>query len=300
MTEKMRKILTVLLAAVFVVSTALLIAHGFDTEAADESYLQAQQIAGLAGESDGAEKTVSMEETEPPILGPAPADKAAPLETAPRTMWVPAPVEEDEFMKKLEGTNLDALREVNPNVVGWLFIPNTKINYPVVQGMDNQHYLEHTWNNKRNVAGSIFLEATNSRDFSDFRSIVYGHNMADSSMFGSLHRYSAIEYWKLYPYVYLITDEGILRYEIYSGYKAAVDSKTYILDLDGDRVKAAFIQMTLEESVLDTEIIPETTDRILTLSTCTGSSDYRWVIHARLVMEEVEIENDSPQKNLLQ
>lgn len=297
MTEKTRKVLTALLTAVFVVSTILLVTHSLDAAASEDSYEQAQQIAGLTQES------VPMEETAPQTSAAVPPEGSvpdAPAETEPQTMWVPADVEEDEYMKELAATNLDALREVNGDVVGWLFIPNTKINYPIVQGEDNQHYLEHTWNNKKNVAGSIFLEATNAADFSDFRSIVYGHNMADGSMFGSLHRYSSKTYWETYPYIYLVTDEGVLRYEIYASYKAAVDSKTYALSIVSVKAKNTFIQMTLEESELETGIVPAATDRILTLSTCAGNYDYRRVVHARLVMVEVEIEKDPLQENLMQ
>ena len=214
-------------------------------------------------------------------------------------MWVPAAVEEDEYMKNLAGTDLDALRAVNPDVVGWIFLPNSQVNYPIVQGEDNQYYLEHTWDNQKNSAGSIFLEASNSADLTDCRSILYGHNMANMSMFAILHNYASLYYVRTFPYVYLVTDEGVLRYEIYSSYKADVDSKTYALNLDR-RIMKSFIQMTLDESELDLGIIPADTDRILTLSTCTGNYDNRRVVHARLAMEEVEIKNDSPQEEILQ
>lgn len=289
MTEKMRKILTILLAAVFVVSTILLIGHSFDTAKSAESYASAEEIAGRPKENATGEEVVPEEtvpeENVPPV----------PVETEPQTMWVIAPVEEDDYMKKLADINLDALRETNPDVVGWIFLPNTLINYPIVQGEDNQHYLEYTWDGKKNVSGAIFLEATNAPDFTDFRTIVYGHNMANSTMFGSLHRYSSKSYWEQYPYVYLVTDDGVLRYEIYSSYKAAIDSATYALELEGNRVKAAFIKLTKDESELETDIVPTVTDRILTLSTCVGSSSHRRVVHARLSMIEVEIEKDSPQ-----
>lgn len=286
MTEKTRKIIVVLLASVFLVSTALLIISGMDKEAADESYLQAQQIAGLQNETEATQTADAAEQTEPPVLETEP--ETVPPETKPKTMWVPAAVEEDVYMENLASTDLNALREVNPDVVGWIFLPNSQVNYPIVQGEDNQFYLEHVWNGQKNSTGSIFLEASNSADFSDFRSILYGHNMANMSMFAILHNYVSNYYIETYPYVYLVTDYGVLRYEIYSSYKAAVDSKTYALDLD-DRVKASFIQMTLDESEVDLGIEPAVTDRILTLSTCTGNYDYRRVVHARLVMEEVEI-----------
>lgn len=296
MTERMRKWLTGLLTMVFVFSTLFLIKNSLDREAADVSNVQAQQIAGLTQEAD---KTAPTEQTEPTVPETEPPEETIPPETEPRTVWVPAAVEPDEHMEKLAQTDLNALREVNPDVVGWIYLPGSQVNYPIVQGEDNQYYLEHTWDNKSNYAGAIFLETTNSGDFSDNRSILYGHNMANMSMFAVLHYYAGIRYVQAYPYVYLVTDEGVLRYEIYSTYKAAVDSKTYALDLDR-RIMASFIQMTLDESELDLGIIPADTDRILTLSTCTGNYETRRVVHARLVMEEVEVKNDSLQEASLQ
>ena len=293
MKHKLRKYLTAVMATVFLVSTALLIMSIADKEKAETSYQQAQQIAGLSGDA-AAQPQLPPEQPTPTAPETEPAEETVPVETEPRTMWVPAAVEADEHMRKLAETDLDALRQTNPDVVGWLFIPGSKVNYPIVQGDDNQYYLEHTWDNRKNNAGSIFLENTNAPDLTDHRSILYGHNMADMSMFAILHYYANIYYAQAYPYVYMVTDEGVLRYEIYSTYKAEVDSKTYALDLDA-RIMASFIKMTLDESELDLGIVPAATDRILTLSTCTGSYETRRVVHARLVMEEVEIKNDSPQ-----
>ena len=300
MKDLARKYLTVLLAAVFLISTALLVSSTLDKKKANETYQQAQQIAGLNGNGTVREETKPAAETEFIAEETEPVQETVPVETEPRTVWVPAAVEEDDYMKNLASTDLDALREINPDVVGWIFLPNSQVNYPIVQGEDNQYYLEHTWNNQKSIAGSIFLEASNAPDFSDFRSILYGHNMANMSMFAILHNYTSEYYINSYPYVYLVTDEGVLRYEIYSSYKAAVDSKTYAIELD-ERMKASFIRMTVEESEVDVGIVPAETDRILTLSTCTGNYDTRRVVHARLVMEEVIIiseeigKNDSPQ-----
>lgn len=287
MSEKLRKYLTVLLVAVFVVSTGLLIKSKLDKKAAGESYLQAQQIAGLSGETVTAE-TDATEQTLPTVPETQPT---VPLETQPQTVWVPAAVEPDEHMENLAQIDLNALRKANPDVVGWIFLPGSQVNYPIVQGEDNQYYLEHTWDNKKNSAGSIFLEATNSPNLTDCRSVLYGHNMGNMSMFAILHAYANSYYVKQFPYAYLVTDEGVLRYEIYSTYQAAVDSKTYALDLD-HRHMPSFIQMTLDESEFDMGIVPADTDRILTLSTCTGNYSTRRVVHARLVMEEVEVKND--------
>lgn len=280
MTGQMRKILTVVLTAVFVVSTALLIGRSLNSAEAADSYWEAEAIA------------FQPRQTEPAPAEPLPTE-AEPVATEPRMEWIVAPVEEDEHIQKLKEINLEALREKNPDVVGWIFAPNCRINYPIVRGSDNQHYLNHTWDNRKSVAGSIFMESTNSSDFSDFRTILYGHNMADFSMFGGLYRYESKVSWQRNPYVYLVTDAGVLRYEIYACYKADVQSGTYALDLEEESHRASFIQLTKEEALFETGITPAVTDRILTLSTCAGGETTRRVVHARLPMIQVEVKTDS-------
>lgn len=286
MNENTRKWLNIVLVVVFAVSTLLMLRHWIQSGQADSAYEEAQQLAGLTKEEETAAETQPAtqpeEITEPPT-------ETVPPETEPQTVWVPAPVEEDRFMEELEKTDLAALREINPDVVGWIYGPSTQINYPIMHGEDNQFYLEHNWKKEKNVKGSIFLESTNSPDLKDFRSILYGHNMGDDSMFGVLDIYTNKSYWQKRQYVYLVTDEGVLRYEVYACYKADVESDTYALSQRTDEEKAAFIAMTIENSVLDTGIVPEVTDRILTMSTCVTSADLRLVVHARLPMIEVAV-----------
>lgn len=284
MTEKYRKVLSVIFAMVFVISAVLLIRHKQQTGEAEKEYANAQQLAGL---TDLEETSVATEEPMVPVTEPVATEETIPEETEPQTYWIPVAPSEDPYLEKLAATDLNALREVNPDVVGWIFLPNTQINYPLVQGQDNQFYLEHTWEGKKSVAGSIFLESTNSSDLKDRRSIIYGHNMMDLSMFGVLSYYRYPWHWDTNRYVYLVTDEGAFRYEIYSCYKAEVSGHTYALELDEPGEIAALIRLTLEQAEYDTGIIPASTDRILTLSTCVGSETHRQVVHARLEMMEV-------------
>lgn len=284
MNERMRKLLTAVLSVVFAVSTVLFIIHTFNSAEAADSYEAAEAIASRLQMTEAAEHTAPEQAESTPTVE---------MQTEPQMEWIAASAEEDDRMKKLKEINLEALREKNPDVVGWLFIPNTRINYPIVQGADNQYYLNHTWDDRKSTAGAIFVEATNNPDFSDFRTIIYGHNMADSSMFGSLHRYDSETYRKKYPYVYLVTDEGVLRYEIYSCYKADVESGTYALNLIDEPHRAAFIGLTKEEALYETDITPAVTDRILTLSTCAGNASRRRVVHARLPMIQAEVKPDS-------
>ena len=200
----------------------------------------------------------------------------------------PEPVEEDAGLEEIKKINLAALQEVNPDVVGWVLIPGTKVNYPIVQGTDNEHYLKVTWDGKPYAMGSIVLECTNTPDMTQFHTILYGHNMNDGSMFASLRSYSQEKYWKEHPYIYVASSEGCFRYEVFSSYQARVDSSTYALEFDPDWGPEYFIATILEKSKINTGIVPEPTDRILTLSTCAGGYTTRWVVHARLKMVLLE------------
>ena len=202
--------------------------------------------------------------------------------------WAPEPMEEDAGLEEIRKINLAALQEVNPDVVGWVLIPDTKVNYPIVQGTDNEHYLKVTWDGKPYAMGSIVLECTNAPDMTQFHTILYGHNMNDGSMFAALRSYSQEKYWEEHPYIYIANSEGCFRYEVFSSYQARVDSSTYALEFDPDWGPEYFIATILEKSKINTGIVPEPTDRILTLSTCSGGYTTRWVVHARLKMELLE------------
>ena len=181
-----------------------------------------------------------------------------------------------------------ALREVNPDVLGWIRIPDTKVDYPLLQGEDNDFYLQHTWDKTPNSVGSIFMEHLNSPDLMDYNTIIYGHNMNNGSMFSALQDFALQSHWQTHPYVYIVTDAGVYRYEIFAFSQASVESLTYGLNPALDHTKENFLDLSLENSRIDTGIRPAITDRILTLSTCSGM-DYssRYVLQARLAMVEV-------------
>jgi sortase B len=180
--------------------------------------------------------------------------------------------------------DLCALRQTNADVLGWIHIPDTPISYPLLQAEDNQTYLNKTWDGANNSAGSIYLECKNEPDFSNFNTLIYGHRMKNGSMFGSLGNYSQQEYFSEHPYVYIITDDSVLQYEIFSAYEAPVVSDTYRLHVEDEETKQAVLEYSIASSVLKSAQVPTTADSILTLSTCTGTGTYhsRWVVQAVL------------------
>lgn len=178
--------------------------------------------------------------------------------------------EKDPEAAALETIDLDALREVNPDVVGWICIPGTKISYPLVQADDNEYYLDQTWKRARSSVGAIFLECQVSPDLTDFNTIIYGHRMKNNTMFGRLKEYIRGDLYEQAPAVYIATDGGVNRYDIFAAYEADVSWLLYVPGVSAREEKEEILRCAAEHSVIDTGISPSPDDRILSLITCTG------------------------------
>lgn len=190
---------------------------------------------------------------------------------------------DDPYLEALREIDLAALREVNEDVIGWICIPDTKVSYPLVQGPTNDYYLNRTWKKKAISVGSIFLEHLNSPNFTDFNTLVYGHNMNDGSMFGGLSDYKSKSYWEEHPSVYIVTDDGVRRYDIFAVHRAKVTSPVYSMVIKSPKKKNEFIEYSLKHSRINTGIVPAVDDKILTVSTCSiGGYGYRWVVQGVL------------------
>lgn len=273
--SKKRKVLLVALALIFVAGVGRVLWQLHEYRVAAQAYERAQELAMQNVES-------------PPPSPEAGKDLDAglpdPGEEAPdEEVW--EPLEENAlFLTQLD---LDALRETNEDVLGWVYIPDSAISYPLIRAADNQEYLRRAWDGTPSQVGCIFLECQNRSDFSDFNTIIYGHYMNDGTMFGSLHDYKEQDYWDSHPYIYIVTDEAVRRYQVFSAYEAGVTEDTYRLYFENDARRQSVLDFYVESSIREGELVPETDDRILTLSTCTEIAVYqtRWVVQAVLTGE---------------
>lgn len=166
--------------------------------------------------------------------------------------------------------DFDALLQVNNDVIGWIYLEDTDISYPLLCGRDNQQYLFQSYEKKYLTAGSIFIDYRCSRDFTDSRTVVYGHNMHNGSMFGKLDKFTKESYMKKHPYVYILLPGGeTLKYEVKKTYKAGIEGEVYKLP---------------SGEAKDSE------DRKLYLSTCTedSSDTQRFVVECDFAESEAE------------
>lgn len=186
--------------------------------------------------------------------------------------------------------NFEELLKINPDTVGWIrFDPEpAQINYPLVQGEDNNVYLHKTFSANENTVGAIFVNVENSPDFSDENTIIYGHRMNDNSMFHDLAKYEDKAFWEANPYFYIYTPDGKERkYHIYSAGVVKDVSDTYLTTFATVEEYEKFLQHTKEAGAYDTGIEVTTDNRIVTLSTCTkASNDDRFVVRGVLESEK--------------
>lgn len=192
--------------------------------------------------------------------------------------------EEKEQYPKVD---FQKLLEVNEEVVGWIVIEDTAVNYPIVQGRDNDYYLHHTVRRKPNQGGAIFMDAGNQADFSSYNTILYGHNLKTGKMFGSLRYYEDKKYWKEHPHIWLLTPQKSMKYQIFSSYTTEAFGEAYTLDFTGPQDFSSYLTRCVRASYYDMGVAVGSDDSILTLSTCTSDAeDGRRVVQAKRIYEE--------------
>ena len=174
--------------------------------------------------------------------------------------------------------DFDALKKKSKDIVAWIYCPDTPINYPVVKGKDNEQYIRHLPNGKYNYAGSIFADFRNNIENDDSNYIIYGHNMKNDTMFGTLTEYYNQKYYDKHPIIYLLTPEKNYEIQLYSGYVAPADSYAYTINRPFDEA-VKYMNKISHESTFKSNTLYTPGDRTVTLSTCTNVSDKeRYVI----------------------
>ena len=180
--------------------------------------------------------------------------------------------------------DFSVLKNINTDIVGWLDMGELGISYPIVRGTDNAKYLKYTFENKKNSAGSIFIDYHNSGDFSDCNTIIYGHNMKNGSMFGKLKNIREEGMFDKCRYFWISAPDGNYQYEIFAAYETGAESDTYTLFSEPDESFRSYLETAHGRSLLDTGNIPLVKeDKIITLSTCTGNNETRFVIQGKRI-----------------
>lgn len=208
------------------------------------------------------------------------------------------PVEEDilsELGVEIPEKNLDwdVLRETNKDIYAWIYIPETNVDYPVLQSeTDDEYYLMHNLDGSYGYPGCIFTQLLNSKDFTDYNTVLYGHNMKNGTMFRTLHYYQNEEFFYNNPYIYIYTENGVLVYEIFAAYNAGDEHILNTYDLRTEEGFASYLDTVKEGAYLGgyirADVDVTTANHIITLSTCTDQSDERYLVQAVLINDTAE------------
>lgn len=180
--------------------------------------------------------------------------------------------------------DFDALRKVNPDIVGWVYYESTNINYPIVMGSDNDYYLHITFEGTWSVGGTLFVDAITEKPFKQFNTIVYGHHMQDGSMFGDIKNLKDPDYCREHPQLELITPEGKFHLKICAFLNQPSDSAIYTTNFHDRDDMQSYIDTMESHSLYTTGEKMTPDDRLVILSTCAYEyQDARYMVVCKRV-----------------
>lgn len=186
--------------------------------------------------------------------------------------------EKQDTSEEQDTIDFQKLKEINPDIVAWIKIPGTEIDYPIVQGKDNEEYLHNTFSGESNSSGAIFLDYQCAGDFSSANSIIYGHHMRNGSMFADLLKLRDTEFLKKHNDIYMYLPDKTLHLKVFAGYAARAETIPVVFENDECKDEYLTEIQNRSDILCEESISPE---RIYTFVTCSyEGTDYRTYIYA--------------------
>ncbi len=187
--------------------------------------------------------------------------------------------------------DFEGLKQINPDVIAWIKIPGTNVDYPILQSQEeaDDYYLNRTLEKQEGLPGSIYVEKYDSPDFSDAVSVIYGHTLHDGTMFSELKKYREKDFFEKNPYVYIYLPDGTRKkFQIFAA--VAFDDRylimSYAFTYDKDFDQYITDLKSCIDGNVNEDINVEFGDTVITLSTCIDEfPDQRWLVNAVLVDE---------------
>lgn len=270
--QRIRLAVSACLVLVILISSGVLIARQIRRQRSETEY---ERLAEALTETDQEENPEEKPKEEP---------KESKQEQEPK-----------ELHEDVPKVDFEKLWEQNEDVCAWISIPGTGIDYPVLRNGSSQdpydaYYLDHTIDKSQGLPGAIYMEPCNSGEFTDFNTLIYGHNMRSGAMFGDLHKYEDADFLEENDEIYVVTPEETLIYQIFgvveyddrhimAGFDFDLDSQRQEF-LDSLKGNEGAIDILREDTKVSTD------SRIITLSTCVSGADSK-----RLLVTAVLAEN---------
>lgn len=264
------KIAITIASIMTVIIIGVLAKKAYDYKQADTEYESLQQYATEVSDTSDAAQVEAIN----PII---PEEKEDEVHELARNY----------YRKDFPDIEVDfkSLLEMNKDTVGWLYVGACDISYPIVQGEDNDYYMHKTFEDKNNAAGAILMDYRDNPQLEDWNTFIYGHNMKNGSMFGSLKKFlSDKTLWEKDPYIYIFIPGYIYRYKIFSYYKDTPDSKMYWTP-DNLKEYRQYIRDAKTKSLVDTGVETSEDNNMITLVTCSGMGEgkMRFFVHGEFI-----------------
>ncbi|MCL2695738.1 MAG: class B sortase [Clostridiales bacterium] len=186
-----------------------------------------------------------------------------------------APVEVPVYEVPKKSVNFTNLQKVNSDVCAWLYLPDSAINYPVVRPSKEygaSYYLSHTYDHKKNIAGSLFVDPIGT-PFSGRNSFIHGHRMNNGSMFGGLNQYKKQSYYDKHKIIHLYTPSQNYLMYVFAAFTVEIDGYETTIFFDDDAAFQKYLDNSVKKSDIKATWKPSVNDKIVTLSTCVVQND---------------------------
>lgn len=194
-------------------------------------------------------------------------------------------IKDDKSEERINDINFDELSKINSDIVGWLTIEGTNINYPIVQTDNNTYYLKHSFEKKYSNYGAIYMDAIVDKEFNSLNTFIYGHNTSNETMFGELRKFMKQSFYDEYKNIFIYTKDKNFKLEIFSVHIDRASSKSYQMNFTTMDLYKEYIDLMKSYSVIKSNVeVNYETDRIVTLYSCSherGNSKLdRYFVHA--------------------
>lgn len=174
--------------------------------------------------------------------------------------------------------DFDALKAENPDIVGWIYCADTPVNYPIVQSEDNDYYLYRLPDGQENKNGTIFMDYRNKPDFSDWNTLIYGHNMKNGAMFGIVPNYIEQSYYEEHPVWYLLTEEKTYAIRLIGGFVESTQNAEYMFP-SSPAERDVLYEKASRTSSFQSGVIIRPQEKLITMATCVYDyEDARYVL----------------------
>lgn len=248
------------------------------------SYKQANdEYERLAAEARSAAATTAPVET----ALPSEPEETAATETQPEETEIPTMPLADIPV------NFDYLKSQNEDIIGWITVDGTEIDYPILYDQTyNQYYLNHSYTGTATSSGSIFVLGENASDFTDFVTVVYGHNVLNGSMFAPLHKFRDAEFFDSHGEIVVYTPDRKLTYQVFAAYvnddlDIVANNDFSTEELRQQYIDSIYTHTSMAQFKPEYPVTPS--DQIITLSTCVGIRYHRYVAQGVLVSDEAGV-----------